>query len=153
VPAALQPTLHQVRNMSQNLSGANSGYADSYAAFMAIMNQGIHSLDPQQEAVGWPMPWHAFSHLVNDDLIAIYTYITNVPRRTGTNDKETSFNTEWCASDSDCTWFPNEHCNVATSECVGADCVANSDCTACQTCTAKKCAAPAASSTCLTQGL
>jgi hypothetical protein len=154
VPAALQPTLHQVRSMSQDLTGANNGYYDPYSAFMSIMDQGIHSLDPQQEAVGWPMPWHAVSNLVSDDLAAIYTYFTNVPRRMGANDKKTSFNTEWCASDSDCKWFPNEHCNTATSECVGAACNASSDCTTCQTCSAQKtCAAPAANSTCLTQGL
>jgi hypothetical protein len=154
VPAGLQPVLHQVRNMSQDLTGETSGYYDSYAAFMAIMDQGVHSLDPQLESVGWPMPWHAFGNLVSEDLQAIYTYITNVPRRTGANDKATSFNAEWCASDSDCKWFPNEHCNTATSECVGASCGDDSDCTTCQTCSAQKaCVAPAADSTCLTQGL
>jgi hypothetical protein len=153
VPPPLQSGLHQVRSMSQDLTGASSGYYDPFSAYMSIMDQGIHSLDPQQEAVGFPMPWQAFSHLVSDDLVAIYTYFTNVPRRTGANDKKTTFNTEWCAADSDCKWFANEHCNTATSECVGAACSADTDCTTCQTCSSGKCAAPAASSTCLTQGL
>jgi hypothetical protein len=152
-PPALRSALHQTRAMAQDLTGVNAGYYDPFNAYLAIMVQGIHSLDPQLEAVNSPMPWVAFSGLVSDDLAAIYTYYNGVPRRTGVNDKKTPFNAEFCASDADCTWFPGEHCNVAASECVGTPCTVATDCTNCQTCTTGKCAAPLTSSTCVAQGI
>lgn len=153
VPSALRSVIRQTRTMSQDLTGANAGYYDPYSAYLSIMVQGIHSLDPQLEPVNSPMPWRAFSNLVGDDLAAIYTYFNGVPRRVGLNDKKTPFNAEYCATDADCTWFPGEHCDVAAAECVGTACTVASDCTNCQTCTTGKCAAPVASSTCVAQGI
>jgi hypothetical protein len=153
VPPGIASTIHETRVMSQDLTGQNNGYYDPYSAFLSIFDQGIHSLDPQTEAVGWPMPWQAFANMIPDDQQAVYTYILNVPRRTGANDKKTVFNVEWCAATSDCTWNPGEKCNTATNECVGMSCAVDTDCYACQTCSSAHCAPPAASSTCLSQGI
>ncbi len=144
---------HTSRAMSQDLSGATHGYGDSFAAFMAIFDQGIHSLDAQKEAVAWPMPWQTFKNMVPEDQQAVYTYILNVPRRTGANDKQTTSNVEWCAGNSDCTWNTNQTCNVATNECVNMACAVDTDCSACQTCKSLKCAAPAVDSACLKNGI
>ena len=153
VPAPLASVIHQKRNMSQNLSGRTHGYTDSYAAFLSIFDQGIHSLDSQKEAVGWPMPWQTLRNMVPEDQEAIYTYILNVPLRTGSSDKETTSNVEWCAATSDCTWNPGETCNTANNECVGMACTADTDCSACQKCTVGHCVAPIASSACVSQGI
>lgn len=153
VPFATASSTHTTRTMSQNLTGATHGYYDSFSAFLAIFDQGIHSTDPQKQAVGWPMPWKTFRNMVPEDQEAIYTYILNVPRRTGANDKETTFNVEWCAKTPDCTWNAGETCSTLTNECIGQTCAADPDCYACQTCVSLKCAAPAMSSSCLANGI
>ncbi len=153
VPTALQGVIHQTRNMSQNLTGTTNGYYDPFSAYMGIIDLGIHTLDPMQEEVGSPMPWRAFRNMVKEDQIALYTYFVNVPRRSGANDKKTTYNAEWCAKDGDCTWFANEKCNVAKSECEGAACAVASDCTNCQTCSSTKCVAADSNSSCVKNGI
>lgn len=160
VPTAAQAALKQVRSMSQNLTGATHGYYDPFSAFMGIIDQGTHTLDPMQEAVGYPMPWQTHRNMVKEDLIALYTYFVNVPRRSNANDKATSFNAEWCASDNDCTWhtsnsaFNGEKCDTAAHECINQACMTTADCAInCQTCSSGHCIAPTANSVCVANGI
>jgi hypothetical protein len=102
-------------------------------------------------ASGFAMPWATFRNILRDDLEAVYTYLSNVPVRTGANDKATQPVARWCAADGDCR--AAETCALATHECVGRICSGDADCGACQTCNAKSCAAPAPDSPCLTAGL
>lgn len=138
------------RSMSSNLSGQNNGYKGTLDHFMGIMVQGKHLDVPGQPTVSHPMPWRQYKNLTQDDLEAIYTYITKVPRRTGAADKKTQRATVYCASNADCG---SSTCNVDSLECIGSACTADSDCPACQTCAGGKCAAPDPKSACTTQGI
>ena len=119
------------------------------------LTSGKHLSDDGTPPVGYQMPWRAFRNMTLGDLEAVYVYFTNVPRRTGTNDKATPHNAQWCAVDADCTiaTLGGTKCIVATHECTGATCATDGDCSACQVCTATKCAAPASSSACLSSGM
>ncbi len=76
-----------------------------------------------------------------------------MPARTGANDKKIQGIARFCGKDADCNTAAGETCNVATKECVGKTCATKDDCDACQSCTATKCAAPAAGDACLTGGI
>jgi hypothetical protein len=96
----------------------------------------------------------SLSHLNEDDIKAIYTYLKNQTPRTGSADKLTQPPAIYCAQDTDCTGS-GETCNVDTHECVGAACTADFECGACQTCSTSSntCVAPEASSPCLAGGI
>jgi hypothetical protein len=156
VPAALGPTLHQQRVMSANLSGAVNGEIPNkldFSTFVAIITSGTHVDDSPARPLGFRMPWQKYRNLTLADLESIYFYLQNITHPTGANDKVTQDYTTFCAMDSDCDTAGGETCNTATSECIGAACVGNGDCPACQTCSNKKCAAPDAMSTCPKSGL
>jgi hypothetical protein len=102
------------------------------------------------------MPWYIFRQMNLDDLEAIYTYMrwlaVNSPT-TGAGDKATQSAARYCTANSGCVTAAGETCNMATNECIGRTCAVDSDCDACQTCTTTKCAAPAASSACVANGI
>jgi len=94
--------------------------------------------------------------MLDEDLFAVYTYVSTVPARTGDGDKEIPNYARWYADDGDC--HPGETCyaNPATgniNECVGGPCAADNDCDVCQTCTSDVCVAPDAKSTCIVGGI
>ena len=112
------------------------------------------------------MPWLIFRWMSDDDIEALYAYIRavpaisnvvpddnkagltlNVPSISGSYDVERQNYARFCASNTDCN--TGESCASATSECVGKACSVDSDCDACQTCTASACAAPLPDSACL----
>ncbi|WP_437712860.1 hypothetical protein WMF45_44480 [Sorangium sp. So ce448] len=148
--ADLSPAYGFSRAMSSNLIGQDNGYKGSLESFVGVMVQGKHIDDPGQPTVSYPMPWRLYKNMTQDDLEAIYTYITKVPRKTGAADKKTQAAAVYCASDADCG---SSTCNVDSLECVGSACAADSDCPACQTCTEGACAAPDPESTCTAQGI
>lgn len=155
IPPPLNALTKQTRSMATNLSGTARGFTGSsnFSSFLAIIQTGTHADDPMPAPLAFPMPWQRYRNLTLDDLSAIYTYISMIPKRSGANDKATQEAAVYCAANSDCNTAAGETCNTATKECIGKSCVGDGDCAACQTCTATKCAAPAANSTCLTQGI
>ncbi|MBK7859712.1 MAG: cytochrome C [Archangiaceae bacterium] len=148
---ALAESLRLKRSMSRNLSGATQGYAASFIDFVGTLATGRDVTAAEPEEVGWPMPVWALRHLTLLDLEAVYTYLRLVPRRTGGHDPVTPEPVAYCSATVACP--APQTCDVAAGECVGAPCDAQSPCGACQVCTASVCTAPAASSTCVTQGL
>jgi cytochrome c553 len=155
VPPPLQQPLGLVRSMSADLTGATNGSIATaligYPQFVGILTQGIHVEDPMPGPVAYPMPWPHLKYLTADDMASIFTFLTNIPHPSGTNDKATQSAARYCAKDSDCR--TGETCATATGECIGAPCMTAGDCDACQTCTTGACAAPAANAACLTSGL
>jgi hypothetical protein len=163
-PPPLAPLFKTVRSMSANLIGSKNGYfgttADptiSFQQWMTEITQGVHAdLPPPQPPLAWPMPWQHYKNMTIDDLEAVYTYVRTLAQGasiTGANDKITQDAARYCTQTSDCIAAAGETCNMPTNECIGQQCSSDGQCDACQTCTAGHCAAPAANSTCLTQGL
>ena len=179
VPAPLEPSLHQVRTMSADLTGETNGFLqdpeDTFGRFLAILESGTHSSkSPHGEparALGWPMPWQDFRNMTTDNLEALYTYLKALPHLGGAADKATAPYARYCQAASDCE--SGEVCTA--NECAGASCgpassdaggaggadgasdgaVARADdsCNACQPCQASRCAVPASSDACLASGL
>ncbi len=137
------------RTMSANLTGETKGIKYSFSTFLQTRPTATHAANPSHGHLGFPMPWATFRNMTLDDLRAIYTYIRNVPGRTGADDAVRQGHAVFCASDDDCDQGAGETCAMETSECVGAECVSDSDCGACQTCTASVCTAPAEDNVCL----
>lgn len=152
VPPGLDMALGQRRTMASNLTGATHGYDESFSEFVATITQGVRADEPGQPPLGWPMPWFVYRNMTLEDLEAVYVYITTVPRRTGVNDKVTQPIARYCSEDAGCAG-PGETCEQATNECVGAACVDDVTCGACQTCGALTCDAPGADSACKAQGI
>lgn len=150
VPPGLDGLLKQTRTMTANLTGQNNGYKADFVTFMTTITTGTHA---NGTPLGFPMPAATYANMTLQDLEALYTYITNVPARTGANDKKIQGIARFCGKDGDCNTAAGETCNVATKECVGKTCATKDDCDACQSCTATKCAAPAAGDACLTSGI
>lgn len=155
VPGFLAPLVRQTRTMAADLTGEEHGFFHEPDAtldlFVEIIRSGTHADEDPPAPLGFPMPWMAYRHMTDADLEAIYTYVKNVPARTGENDKETQELTRFCTIDADCR--AGETCAVATDECVGGACSADVECGVCQTCSGGHCAAPAPDSPCLTGGL
>jgi len=158
-PPGADSLLHVERSMTADLTGATNGFftnpAIDFFTFDAILAYGLHLDDPNPAPLAWPMPWQHFRNMTLDDLQAVFTYIKAVGQvhpRTGTSDKHTQDAAYYCTQNSDCHGS-SETCDTTKHECIGRDCTADFDCPACDTCTANHCAAPAATSTCLTQGL
>ncbi len=151
--AAMQPTLGTVRVMSANLTGLQRGLRMTQAQFVATLTTFKHADEAAMRPLGSPMP--DYKNLVDDDMVALYTYLNAVPRRIGTADKATQEYARYCTVNTNCNQAAGETCNLTTNECVGKTCAVDSDCDACQTCTAGvlTCAAPIAASACLTGGL
>lgn len=156
-PPPVAAALHEARAQSSNLTGATNGFfheaASTFDRFEAVIRTGTHADETPPRPLAFPMPASTFAKLLDDDLFAIYTYISTIPARTGGADKQISDYARWCAKDADCR--TGESCFASPghlNECVGAACVADSDCDVCQTCRSGASAAPDASSTCPTIG-
>lgn len=149
--AAMQATLGTVRVMSANLTGQTHGLDLTQQEFVATLTTHKHADEAGMRLLGSPMP--DYKNLVDDDMIALFNYLTLVPRRTGANDKAVQDYARYCTTSANCN--SGETCNTTTSECVGKSCTADADCDACQTCTTavNTCAAPLTGSSCLTNGL
>lgn len=150
---AMQSTLGTVRVMSTNLTGQMRGLSMTQAQFVATLTTNKHADEASMRALGSPMP--DYKSLVDDDMIALYTYLKAVPRRVAAADKATQEYARYCTVNSNCNVAAGETCNMTTNECIGKTCAVDSDCDACQTCTAGvlTCAAPLLASTCLSGGL
>lgn len=154
-PTATPTTLGTVRVMSANLTGQQHGLDLTQAEFVATLTTHTHANESGMRPLGSPMP--DYKNLVEDDMVALYTYLTSVPRRTGANDKAVQQYARYCTSDANCNTAANEKCALAgampTNECIGKACTVDSDCDACQTCMGLACAAPASGAACLSTGL
>jgi hypothetical protein len=158
-PPPIQVALHEARAAAANLSGVNLGFfheaGSTFERFLATIREGIHVDEQIPRPLAWPMPWETFRNMLDEDLLALYTYGTRVPPRTCSADKEIPNYARWCADNSQCRADETCYANPATgiNECVGGACVIDADCDVCQTCTNGACVAPDATSTCLTDGL
>lgn len=153
--AANQATLGTVRVMSANLTGQQNGLDLSQADFVATLTTHKHADEVGMRPLGSPMP--DYKNLVDEDMVALYTYLTAVPRRIGANDKAVQDYARYCTADAMCNTAAGEKCNLGampTNECVGKACAVDADCDACQTCTpgTLTCAAPIAGNTCIANG-
>lgn len=157
VPPGLDAATKYTRSMTANLVGATHGSFRrmSFEDFRKVVTTGEVPRGTTTRKIAHPMPAviAALSQLTDDDLRAVYTYFTGQVARDGAADKDTQPPARWCAQNTDCTTAAGETCNTATKECVGGSCTKASDCGACQTCTSGRCAAPAATSACLTSGM
>jgi hypothetical protein len=156
-PTAAQ--LFEERALSADLLGATHGFfaesTTTFEVFKEIIRTGTHADENPARPLAFPMPWSQIRNQVDDDLLALYTYLNRTPPVTGARDKLIPDYARWCATNADCRAGETCFANPATSanECVGGPCNVDSDCDACQTCNAGACAGPTASSTCLTKGL
>jgi hypothetical protein len=148
------------RSMSANLIGAANGFfsksTTTFDVFLATITQGVHADTPGRPPLAPPMPWPGLRHMTLGDLQAIFTYLkwlaTSSAAPNGVNDKLTQGAARYCTTNGDCIAALSETCNVPTNECVNKTCAVDSDCDACQTCSATHCIAPAPTSTCLSLG-
>lgn len=153
VPPPLQPVTHQLRVMSANLHGAEHGFFSepdvSYELFHDIIHANAHVDESPPRPLGFPMSEVApnLARLTEEDLRAVYTYLSLAPRTQGAADQERQGYARFCAGSADCA--SGETCWAATHECVGRACGSDTGCDACQTCDAGHCQAPAPTSACL----
>lgn len=143
VPPPLQPMLHQVRTMSANLTGAAHGFTLDFPKFIETWVSGTSFTMSSPHALGFPMPFDTFRNMTTTDKQAVYTYITTIQKNhLITGDSPHQAPARYCTSATvatDCR--TGETCasvtiGAPTGECVGgsADCTADSDCGACETC-------------------
>jgi mono/diheme cytochrome c family protein len=149
---AMQATLGTVRVMSTNLTGQQNGLQMTMNQFVQTLTTFKHADETNMRALGAPMP--DYKNLVDEDMAALYTYLTAVPRRTGAADKATQEYARYCTADANCNLAAGETCSLTSNECVGKACTVDANCDACQTCGAGLiCLAPIAGSACLTSGI
>jgi hypothetical protein len=128
------------RAMSADLTGATHGFFaeehTTYELFKSIITEGKHVDDDPPAPLAPPMPWQTYRNMTDDDLASVYTYISNIPKRTGTNDKLTQPPSRFCGSaDAGApSCLPGETCS--NGECIGGNCASADSCGACQPCTA-----------------
>lgn len=158
-PPPVQQALHEARAGSADLSGQMHGFfheeGSTFERFRELIRTGTHIDEDPPRPLAWPMPWQNFRNMFDEDLFAVYTYMSKVPERTGKADKEIPDYARWCANDGDCRAGETCYSNPATdiNECVGAACAEDTDCDVCQTCTEGVCVAPDATSGCLVDGI
>ncbi|MDC0707618.1 cytochrome C [Stigmatella sp. ncwal1] len=161
VPPGLNAMTGYSRTLGANLLGAtHSRLPDTYETFRDIMTSGKVAGPEPRRPLGFPMSSaaEAYAKMLDSDLQDIYFYLKSQARRTGAADKQPQPPTHFCTADTDCANFGGT-CNMSSTpgqginQCVGSTCTQDSECGACQTCTAGKCAAPEASSTCPMGGI
>ncbi len=159
-PPPVQMGLHEARAASSNLAGENHGFfyeADStFGRFSDLIHSGTHVDEEPPRPLAWPMPWGVLRNMLDEDLFAVYSYMSRVPARTGSADKEIPNYARWCMNDGDCGAGETCYSNPATrgiNECVGKSCASDGDCDVCQSCSGGGCVAPDESSTCIVDGL
>ena len=158
VPPPLQPVIHQNRTMAANLRGAEHGFFHepgvNYHLFAQIIDTQSHVDEDPPRPLGFPMPASSFRNLVDEDLRAIFSYMTYLTPALVSDVPRQDY-ARWCGGDADCE--AGETCHVAAdptigNECVGRACEIDADCDTCQTCSARSCAAPAPDSACVLSG-
>jgi hypothetical protein len=158
VPPGLNIRTHTRRTMGADLTGGNNGFSDGFKSFMGIITEGSHVEDNPPRPVAFPMPWQHFRYMTIGDLEAVFTYVTNLPRRTGANDKLAQPPALYCDANVTCpngqTCFMQSMDGLGPGgECYKSTCTTNADCGACQTCGGLGCAPPVASNRCPSQGI
>jgi hypothetical protein len=159
-PPGLESVFGNTRSMSHNLLGKSHGFFNeplmTFSLFREIITTGVHVDDNPQRPLAWPMPYDHFRNMTEDDLVALYTYLsveaTAEPRvdvGPTINDKVTQGPAIWCDSTHACPTLPTGYtCHMDATlgnECVGNSCQDDSECGACQHCTGtttKTCTAP-----------
>jgi hypothetical protein len=123
------------RSMTANLTGAVHGFFAepdvTFALFQSIIMEGKHVDDTPPAPLAPPMPWQTYRNMLSEDLAAVYQYISQVPKRTGANDKLTQPPARFCAAGGP-SCLPGETCTAG--ECTGGGCTDNANCGACQPC-------------------
>ena len=158
-PPPIQSELHEARAFSADLTGQNHGFFheedSTFERFRTIIDTGTHADETPPRPLAFPMPWDLFRNMLEEDLHSVFTYISLVPARTGTGDKEIQDYTRWCATTADCRSDETCYANPATgtNECVGGACASDQDCSTCQTCTSGSCLAPGVGDACLASGI
>ncbi len=157
-PPAVQLTLHQNRAMASNLRGARFGFFHepgvNFHRFDEIIDTESHADENPPRPLGFDMPAGSFRLLLDDDLLAIFTYMTHITPA-HISDVPRQDYARWCAASADCE--AGETCHMDAdprvgNECVGRACTVDADCDACQTCGAGSCVAPTPDSACLPVG-
>ena len=110
----MQSTLGTVRTMSTNLSGPDAGAVDDQCAVCADADHVKHADEASMRPLG--RRCRTTRALVDDDMLALYTYIKAIPRRVGTNDKATQENARYCTMDNNCNMAGGETCSMTTKE-------------------------------------
>ena len=158
VPSPLNNILHQRRTESADLIGATHGFFHeagvSFDEFKNIVRTGTHADETPPRPLGFPMPAADFRHMADDDLFAIFEYMTHVTPRTGAGDHESQDYSNTCNVDADCGAGRTCNLNPAIgNECLASSCDSDADCAVCQTCdpNAHACLAPVPGSACLLQ--
>lgn len=150
-----------VRALAADLLGETHGFfhgsATTFSLFAEILRTGTHADEDPPRLLAEPMRVDSefFRNMLEDDLFAIYAYVTRVAARTGSGDKVIPDYARDCNEDADCRTGETCYANQATgaNECVGAPCVADPDCDACQTCGSGVCEAPRVGNPCLAGGI
>jgi cytochrome c553 len=159
VPPFRQANTGYVRSMAANLIGASNGFFHeaqiSFPLFDNLLATGLHVDDPDPQPLAWPMQWSHFRLMTLTDLEAVFTYLRYLD--SPPSDRVIQSAARYCTADSDChganeTCLPGDADAGVGGECVGGACAVDDDCDACQTCTGNRCVAPAAGSTCVTNG-
>ncbi|SES85710.1 hypothetical protein SAMN05443639_101447 [Stigmatella erecta] len=161
VPPGLNAMTGYSRTLGANLLGAtHSRLPDTYEAFRDIMTtKKVAGPEPRRD-LAFPMysAAEAYAKMLDSDLQAVYFYLKSQTRLTGAADKQPQTPTYFCTGDADCANHGGT-CNMSTTpgqginQCVGSACTQDTECGACQVCTAGKCEAPPASSTCPVSGI
>lgn len=155
IPPPVRPVVHQTRTVSANLIGATQGFFHEpgvdYALFRQIILTGTHADETPARPLGFPMPAANFAQLLDEDLRAVFDYVSHLPANT-TSDFARQDYARFCTADTDCGAGETCHVDLTPSvgnECVGRACSEDLDCDACQTCDAGACTAPLADSACI----
>jgi hypothetical protein len=123
------------RSMTANLTGAVHGFFAepnvTFALFQSIIMEGKHVDDTPPAPLAPPMPWQTYRNMLSEDLAAVYQYVSQVPKRTGANDKLTQPPARFCANGGP-SCLAGETCT--SGECTGGACADNAGCGACQPC-------------------
>src|SRR5262249_53071433 len=113
-PPALQPVLHQNREMAANLRGAEFGFFHepdvTYDVFAEIIRTERPADETPPRPLGFAMPASSFRLLVDEDLRAISTYMAHITPA-HISDVPRQDYARWCAAGADC--HPDEACHMA----------------------------------------
>ena len=164
-PPPFQPVVHVVRSAAANLIGPTNGFFNKatggFATFLALITEGVHAEDPTPAPVAFPMPWPIFRRMTLSDLQAIYVFMHTVATQYGptladpTLDKVVPSAAVYCDATNPCSTGFACSASSGPGECLNQTCTPATvlnDCAVCQSCSAGKCVAPAATDACLAAG-
>jgi hypothetical protein len=155
----VSPPLGVARALTADLIGETHGFfrepASTFDRFRAVIRSGTHADETPPRPLAPPMPWPIFRNMVDDDLLAVFTYLSLAPPRTGSADKAIQNYARFCQTAAACRAGEACFANPATGgvgECVGGICSNDLDCDACQACVTGQCQAPGVGDVCLATG-